>query len=263
MHTHQIDYSRYFSLRQKVFLINISEERDAEHYESMSGFITARHGDVIELSIPYPVELESVVSPDRITTYKLTSEAMGNGIQVLTDLVRVTQGTTLHLKLHGVLELFQRRSSPRIDTTLNMFHLRRDFSLTFFRKEWRRVVEYLDARGLPPNITLRSTPVNLSLGGIRLTTPEQAQISPLSMFFLHLNDGFPPVCTLGELVWNRSENNDTTCGYRFIQIRKKDRERINRHIQMFQKERGIVVASGKTNWELHEAMSYGNQVRKP
>lgn len=264
MHNHhQIDYSRYFSLRQKVFLIDVSDERDTEHFASMSGFVIARHGDVIELSIPYPVELESLVSPDHVTTYKLTSESLGNGIQVLTELVRVTQGNIVHLKLHGVLELFQRRSAPRVETTLDLFHLRRDFSLTFFRKEWRRVVEYTDAKGLPPNIKLRSTPVNLSMGGLRLTMPEQEQVSPLSMFFLDLKDGLPPVCTLGELVWNRIEDNDMTCGYRFIQIRKMDRERINRYIQVIQKEKGLFAASTKTNWELLDQMSFADKPQKP
>lgn len=263
MHNHQIDYSRYFSLRQKVFLIDVSEGRDTAHYESMSGFIVARHKDIIELTIPYPVELEALVSPEQVTTYKLTSESMGNGIQVLTDLVRVMHGNTIHLKLHGVLELFQRRMAHRIDTNLDVFHLRRDFSLTFFRKEWKRVVEYMDAKGLPPNIILRSTPVNLSIGGIRLTMPEQTQTSPLSMFFLDVKDGLQPICALGELVWNRTEHDEITCGYRFIQIRKKDRERINSYILAVQKEKGITVSSTKTNWELLDQMSFEDKPQKP
>jgi hypothetical protein len=259
MHNHQIDYSRYFSLRQKVFLIDVSEGRDTSHYESMSGFVVGRVGDVLELTIPYPVELESLVSPEQVTTYKLTSESLGNGIQVLTELVKVMHGNTIHLKLHGVLELFQRRTATRIDADLDMFHLRRDFSLTFFRKEWKRVVEYTDAKGLPPNIILKCLPVNISVGGIRLAVPEQTQASPLSMFFFDLKDGLQPICVLGEQVWSRADNDDIICGYRFIQIRKKDRERIQNYIQAVQKEKGVAVTSPKTNWELLDQMSFSDK----
>ena len=33
------DFSRYFTLKQRAFLINISEGRDRDQYESLSGVI--------------------------------------------------------------------------------------------------------------------------------------------------------------------------------------------------------------------------------
>lgn len=52
------DYSRYFALKQRAYLINISEERDREHFESLSGVIIDRSGNTIVLQIPYPTEQE-------------------------------------------------------------------------------------------------------------------------------------------------------------------------------------------------------------
>jgi c-di-GMP-binding flagellar brake protein YcgR len=254
MHNHQIDYSRYFPLKQKVFLINVSETRDTGQYESMSGHVAARRGDFLEVTTPYPVEQELNIPAGRDITYKLTSEVMGNGIQVVADLIRVVKEHSVHLRLRGVLEMFQRRTSPRIDATIDMFHLQRDCSLTFCRKEWKRVLEYMDVRGLPPSVALRPASINLSVGGLRVVLPEQQQISPLSMFFLDIKDGKQPVCSLGELVWHRIDHGEMPCGYRFIQIRKSDRERINDYICAVQKEQGISIRQARTNWELTDQM---------
>lgn len=256
MHSHQTDYSRYFAIKQKVSLINVSEERDREYFESLSGFVMARHGDVVELHIPYPIEQEAPNNSASKISFKLTSESMGNGIQVMTELTKVTAGNIFHLQLHGNLELFQRRKTPRIDADISLLHLRRDLSLTFFRKEWKRIVEYMKAKGLPANFALHETAVNLSMGGIRLATEANKQHSPLSMFFLGIDDGQPPVCALAENVWQNMENNELICGHRFIQILKSDQERINRYVQAIQKRLGLPVLAGKTNWELVDQMTF-------
>jgi hypothetical protein len=256
MHSHQTDYSRYFALKQKVSLINVSEGRDREHFESLSGFVMACHGDIVELHIPYPIEQEAPNNSANKISFKLTSESMGNGIQVMTELLKVTAGDIFHLQLRGNLELFQRRKTPRIDAGMRVLHLRRDLSLTFFRKEWKRIVEYMKMKGLPANLVLHETTVNLSMGGIRLVTEGNAPQSTLSMFFIDIEDGQPPVCALAEHVWHNLENNELICGYRFIQILKGDQERINRYVQATQKRLGLTVLAGKTNWELVDQMTF-------
>jgi hypothetical protein len=69
---HHTDYSRYFSLKQKACLINMSEERSREHYESLSGFIVNRYRDIIELQIPYLTGQDCPESTSQKVTYKLT-----------------------------------------------------------------------------------------------------------------------------------------------------------------------------------------------
>jgi hypothetical protein len=253
---HQTDYSRYFALKQKVFLINMSEERNKEHFESLSGLVTARHGDIVELHIPYPIEQEAPNNSANKICFKLTSESLGNGIQVMTELIKVAAGNTFHLQLRGNLELFQRRKTPRVNSKIKLYHLKRDLSLTFFRKEWKRIVEFIKTKGLPSNLVLHETAVNMSMGGIRITCETNTQPSPLSMFFLDIDDGQPPICALAEYVWHNIENNELICGHRFIQIQKSDQERINRYVQDTQKKLGISVSSGKIFWELVDQMTF-------
>lgn len=256
MHSHQTDYSRYFALKQKVSLINVSEERDREHFESLSGIVAARHGDIVELHIPYPIEQEAPNNSANKIHFKLTSESLGNGIQVMTELIKVASGNIFHLQLRGNLELFQRRKTPRIDADIRLFHLKRDLSLTLFRKEWKRIVDYMKTKGLPANLVLYEKNVNLSMGGIRLVTEGNTPCSPLSMLFLDIDDGQPPICVLAENVWQSRENNELLCGHRFIQILKSDQERINRYVQATQKRLGIPVTTGKINWELVDQMTF-------
>lgn len=263
MNSHQYDYSRYFALKQKVFLINMSEGRDKEHFESLSGYVVARHADIVELQLLYPIDQESSDAAAGKLSYKLTSESLGNGIQVMTDLIKVVKGSIFHLQLRGNLELFQRRKTPRINTTIKLFHLRRDVSLTLFRNEWKRIVGYMKTKGLPTNLTLRNTPVNLSIGGIRLSIGANTQPSMLSMFFIDVDDGLAPICSLAEMIWTSLENNELICGHRFIQILKADQERINRYVQAVQKESGIAATTARNYWEILDRMTFEGDGVKP
>jgi hypothetical protein len=262
MNFHQTDYSRYFALRQKATLINMSEERDREQFESLSGYVVSRRADMIELHIPYPVDYDPFGTAAGKTSYKLTSESFGNGIQVMTDLIKVVAGNIFQLQLRGNLELFQRRAAPRISTTIKLFNLRRDLSLSFLRKEWKRIVEYMKSKGLPPTIVLHDTPVNLSIGGIRLSIGATTNPSPLSIFFFDVADSLQPVCALAETVWNKQENDELICGHRFIQILKSDQERIGRYVQDVQRKSGIAATTPRTNWELIDRMTSDSQEPK-
>jgi len=255
-HSSQTDYSRYFSLKQKAYLINMSDERNRDHFESLSGVIVNRHADLVELQIPYTTGQESPGSATEKVTYKLTTEALGVGLQMLADLIKVTAGNVFHLRLHGNLEIYQRRKTQRIETNIKLFHLRQNFPLAIYRKEFKRITDYMKAQGLPPNLKLREAAVNLSMGGIRLEIEAQEQPSPLSMFFLEVDDKLPPICAVAEAAWERREGERIICGHRFIHILKADQERINRHVQAVQKQLGITAASTKTNWELLDRMTF-------
>ena len=86
--SHANDYSRYFNLRQKVYLINMSEERNSEIYESLSGIVTATGIDSVELMVTHGEQGTHDAEAGK-TTYKLTSEALGSGIQVLAEFRRL------------------------------------------------------------------------------------------------------------------------------------------------------------------------------
>lgn len=261
--SHHTDYSRYFALKQKAFLINMSEERSMEHYDSLSGFIVNRYMDTVELQIPYLTGLECPESTSQKTTYKLTTEALGSGLQIIAELIKITSGNIFHLRLSGTMELYQRRQTARVDTTLKLFHARNNLPLSQYRKEFKRIIDYMKSQGLPPNLKLQEAAVNLSVGGIRLAIENQELPSPLSMFFLDVDDNLPPVCAVAESAWQHQEDNITMCGHRFIHILKADQERISRLVQAIQKKAGISVDTSKTNWELLDRMTFAGQESKP
>jgi len=253
-HTPPADFSRYFAAKQRVYLINISEERDRGQYESLSGTIVSCSGYSITLQVPYATGQEFLESSTQHTTYKLTSESMGDGIQIMAERVKFTENNILHLKLLGSLEMYQRRQTPRIDTTIKVFQIRRDSSLAVYRKEFKRIMDGMNTKGIRPNIKLQETLINLSAGGIRIAIEAQEPVSPLSMLFLDLDASQPLVCAIAELAWSRLENNLLVCGYRFMQIRKTDQERISRYVASIQKDQGITTAA-KTYWELLDRMT--------
>lgn len=249
------DFCRYFGLKQKVFLINVSDNRDVDAFESLSGFVAACAGDTVRLNMAYHFEKVLAAAAEVNATYKLTSEYMGCGLQVLADIIKVETGNVVTLHLQGNLELFQHRKAPRIDTTISIYNLRRDFSLAFYKKEWTRVMEYMKMNGIPANLSLRETAVNLSISGIRLTTDEQTVVNPLSMFFMDLGDGLLPVCTIAEIVWEQKNDNQVLCAHRFIQIQKADQQRLNRFVVDTLRQHGVVLQDFKLSAQLLDRMT--------
>lgn len=250
-HSHNSDYSRYFCLRQKVYLVNMSVERNSEIYESLSGIVTSSGIDSLELMIGHSGNTHDAEAG--VTTYKLTTEALGNGIQVLADLVGIVAGNIFKFRMHGALELFQRRTIPRIDITTQIFHLRGNYSLASFKKEWTRVNEYMRSNRSLPKLVMQDAEVNLSAGGIGLTLDMENRPTPLSMFFVAIDDELP-LCALAETVWEQPVDNQLRCGFRFIHILKTDQERINKCISTHLRKSGDTPLDYKRNWVLVDKM---------
>ena len=257
-HSHT-DYSRYFILKQKVYLVNMSQERNSDIYESLSGVVTKNNADFLELLITHGGQGTHGDEVGNVT-YKLTSEALGSGIQVLADLIGIVAGNVFQFRMRGALELFQRRIVPRVEFSAKIFQLRGSFPLAFFKKEWRRVMDHLRNNGVLPGLVLRETMINLSAGGIGLTVDTGSRPTPLSMFFIALDDELP-VCTLAETVWEQRVEEGIRCGFRFIHILKADQERINRCISDLIRKDGGTHLDYKRNWVLVDKMVA--ELRKP
>lgn len=258
-HSHNSDYSRYFCLRQKVYLVNMSVERNSDIYESLSGVVTSSSVDVLELLITHSGQ---GTHDDEIgkTTYKLTSEILGSGIQVLADLVGIAPGNLFQFRMHGTLEMFQRRTVSRAEFSTPIFHLRGNFPLSFFRKEWQRVMEHLRNNSTLPGLVLQKADINLSAGGIGLAADSSIKPAQLSMFFIALDEGLP-VCALAETVWEQRVDEGGRCGYRFIHILKTDQERINSCVSDLIRKSGGAPLDYKRDWVLVDKMV--SDLRKP
>jgi len=262
-HYPKVDISKYFNRKQRMYLINVSESRDKEVYESLSGTIVGRNRDSITLQIPYSTEYTNLGTESRKHTFKLITEAMGSGIQVIADLVRVETGNIFHLKLHSNLEMYQRHQVPRIDTAIKVFQIQCNNSLDVYRKEFRKITGMMKSQGVPSNLMMQEATINLGVGGIRVVCEAKVNPSLLSLFFLGLNDNEIPVCALGDLVWSNLENNMRMCGYRFIQIGKADQERIRGFIQLLWKKRKMTIPQPRANWELLDRMMHAGALGSP
>lgn len=252
LHSQISDYSRYFGLRQKVYLVNMSAERNSEVYESLSGVVTSSGLNTVELMVIHGLHGTYDEEVGK-TTYKLTSEALGSGIQVLADLTGIVAGNIFQFRMHGTLEMFQRRIVPRVEFSAPLCHRRGSFPLAFFKKEWKRVMDHLRTNGVLPGLVLQETEINLSAGGIGLTVDAHNRPTPLSMFFLELDEGLP-ICALAETAWEQTVDEGLRCGFRFIHILKADQERINSRISDLIRKSGGTHLDYKRNWVLVDKM---------
>jgi len=251
------NYSRFFPLHQKVYLINMSQERDVDQYDSLSGIIVECSGDVLVLRVPYSTGQIIAADGGRNTTFKVITESFGVGLQISADLVRITSDNLLRLRLNSVLEVVKRFEMPRVDSTIKVFHHREDSPLSACKSKFRQIVER-EKKGLPLHFTLLENPVNVSVSGIRLVTDQFDKSSPLALCVLDLEDGQPPVCAIAETAWHRRIGTNSVIGHRFITILKSDQNRIGRYVSSLQKSMGIKVSAPRINWMLLDRMTFDN-----
>jgi len=218
-------YDKYFGRNQKVFLINISEERDEAVFTSFTGKILICDEDKILLRTAYRLYSGDVLNLKPGMQFKLTTEALGMGVQIRAELAELISPEELRLRPLGELSVYQRRQSPRTDVMLPLVLVPQKSSLAAFQREWKRVVSDLH-KAAPPRLKLTSANLNLSAGGVRLDLANEP--THLALLVIDLQDEKPPVCAVAELVWQQrdEEQNIIRCGHRFVEILKEDQERI-------------------------------------
>lgn len=247
-----MNYDRYFNRGQKVFLINMSASRDLSVYESFSGTVVSSDDTHITLKAPYRIFSGDTPSIEAGMLFKLTTESFGMGIQLCGELISTPGQETLTVRPLGNMEIYQRRQSVRVDLTLPCLHVPQKSSLQAFKREWRRVVDDLHKPN-PPRLKLQPTVLNISAGGVRfdLVTPPTA----LSIVVIDLQDEQPPICTVAELVWQKSKEDADVfiCGHRFLEILKDDQERLADFVA---KKVGGTAGRLKDNWILQDRMMH-------
>lgn len=258
----ETDYYRYFSAKTVVLLINMSKGKDSERFESFSGTIVSISNNVITMKMPYTIGLNNPGGGEGHYTYKLLSEVMGVGVQVLADLTKI-ENNIVHLRLRGNIEIFQRRQSARVDTTVGLYQFLREASMETYSKMCRSLTSHIESNGVPTEIQLSEVAINLSASGLRCSAARAISRTPapLTMFLLDLGEQRPLICTVAELVWTRDTAVENSCGYRFINIRKKDRDLIARYVRSIAPKQEL-QDEFKKNWELLDRM-YSEEAGNP
>jgi len=251
------NYSRFFPANQKVHLINMSQERARDQFDSLSGSIVAFSGDTIDVQVPYSTG--QIIAADKIrnTTYKIITDSFGIGLQVAADLVSISADNHLRLRLISALEAFKRTAMPRIDSTIKVFHLREENTLSSCKSKFIQLVER-QKKGFPFDFTLQEKTVNVSASGIRLVTESVEKSALLALCVLDLADGQSPVCAVAETTWQRRNGSNLFSGHRFITIFKSDQQRINRYVATLHRSLGIKFVAPRNNWALLDRMTLQN-----
>jgi c-di-GMP-binding flagellar brake protein YcgR len=255
-----MNYDRYFSRGQKVYLINISQTRDESVYESLSATVVSCNDSSITIKAPYRLFSGDATPLETGMQFKLSTESFGVGVQLRAELVAAPAAEILELQPIGQMEIYQRRQMPRVDVSLPFLHVLQKSSLSAFKREWRRVVTDL-RQPTPPRLKLQETKVNISAGGIRfeLNTPP----TPLAIVVFDLQDGAAPVCAVAELAWHKTRQEDgvEVCGHRFLEILKEDQARLASFVDKLGGGGGRI----RDNWDLLDKMMSdqgGEQLKK-
>lgn len=220
-----MSYDRYFNRSQKVFLINISEERDESVFDSFTGKVMLCDEERIQLKTAYRLYSGDIMHLKPGMQFKLTTESMGMGVQIRAELIKLISPEELLLRPLGELSVYQRRQTPRVDITLPLLYVPQKSSLAAFQREWKRVIKDIH-RPNPPRPKLNRMALNLSAGGMCIETPNEP--FHLALVVIDLQDEKPLVCAVAELIWKKQDEERTLfrCGHRFVEILKEDQERI-------------------------------------
>lgn len=251
-HAFHANFSRYFAINNKVFLVNISSNRHSDQYESLSGIIQSFSGNRIIVQIPYSIE-----QFDCNSKYKITTESFGVGLQIAAEIQPTSTKNELHMKLISHLEVFKRCEMPRINTSIKIYHQYQNTALFACKKQYEKLTNNILNVNSSNNDFVKKT-VNLSVSGLRITSIDNELPTPLSICALDLEDKMPPVYAITETTWSQRSGDKYISGQRFINISKKDQNRINRYVHVKQRENGIKKSANNVNWVLMDKMTFNN-----
>ncbi|PLX82398.1 MAG: hypothetical protein C0617_14915 [Desulfuromonas sp.] len=229
-----MQYLKYFKPKQKILLRPFGPTLPPRRFEVLTAYFQGHGPSYFDLALPYrtPEGEHYPFTPGM--PFEILSDAMGLGIR-LTGRFREMRGTDLlRVEINDDLEVFQRRSQQRVETSTGLQFTRGQGKLRSFRDQWQRNIHILETK--PDLSQLPSFPdcrVNLSSSGIRFSIKTPAEAADLCLLLLDLHDRCPPVCALAEVVWtgDADEEGRRPTGMQFINILESDQERIESFVR--------------------------------
>ncbi len=225
-------YQRYFKNGQKILLSPLEQQVDGRK-EFLTAIITGGDDNDFIVALPYSDDAANHYPFAPGMPFEISSDSMGLGIRVTCKFKKQIDGKRIILSINNDLQMFQRRSTPRLDCRIGIRFTRSQGDLKSLRKIWEKNITLLHSPSAPLIFEgFKPCQVNISTGGIRFNLRPPVSPSELCLLLLNLDDGKVPVCTVSEVIWTRPEKDETiiVSGMRFINILEQDQQRIHEFI---------------------------------
>jgi len=228
-----MSYTRHFKPGQKILLRAIATPSSAQ-IDALTVYFKECGKGFFDLSLPYRSKEEESYPFDPETNYEILSDSLGLGIRLKGRFQQQLDHDTIRVEITTDLEIFQRRLSRRIDTTIGLRYTKGRGQIRTFRTQWEKNVQILqkgvDASKLP---SFQKIQVNLSAGGIRFDIKKPIDMADICMLFLQLEEDTPPICAMAEIVWlGESESGERqTAGMQFLNMLEADQKKIESFIK--------------------------------
>lgn len=229
-------YQRYLKMGQRI-LLTATEPNDPGRTELLTAVIDGGDDDTLIITLPYSEDAADQYPFTSGMPFEVSSEALGLGIRVTGCYKNKIDGKRIALEINHDLQMFQRRSSPRLDCKIGLRFTRGQSSMKALRHTWEKNIRVLHSPDAPLIYEgFKPCQANISSGGIRFNLRPPANLAELCLILINLDDGKVPICTLAEIAWLRPENNETimVSGMRFINILSEDQKRIDTYIRKHQ-----------------------------
>lgn len=228
-----MNFQSYLKPGQQLLLQVQREASEGLRTELMIVSIVSLDGNRLTLTMPYGSDAIDRYAFKTDSSFDITTEAMGMGVQVTGHFEKKISASRFALLLESDLRLYQRRISPRLDCKLGVRFSRAAKSLSTMREIWEKNLQVLYRSDAPAQLEgFNACQVNISNGGIRFVIKPPANQGDLCLILVDLEDGKPPVCAIAEIVWTCVLNDQAvTAGMRFINILSDDQKRISAFVE--------------------------------
>ncbi|MCF6179106.1 MAG: PilZ domain-containing protein [Geopsychrobacter sp.] len=226
-------YQKYFKAGQKVQIRAKQPPPPEGRNELLSARIDGGDANHFNLTLPYgPNSVEQYPFRDDMP-FELSADALGLGIKVTVTFLKKLTGNQFRVLVLPDLQMFQRRTQPRLDCTIGIRFTRGRNSLQKLRETWEKNASILtNCKQSAPLQGFNPCQLNISSAGIRFSLQPPAEPTDICLMLLDLDDNKPPVCALAEIIWTTEPNEEGAlrAGMQFIDILEQDQKRIEHFI---------------------------------
>ncbi len=223
-----MSYSKYFKSGQKLLLTVSTAGQVSGRTDSLTAYFQDSGPDYFDLTLPYGGDEEESFPFIADMPFVIHSETFGLGLRLSARFSERRGKQAIRVTVAEDLQVFQRRSDPRVDLQAGLRYTKGRGALRTFHKQWEKNVQILqNSKDLSRLGAFPRRPINLSAGGIRFGIKGTVDITDICLVLVELGTA-PPICALAEVVWVDETENEERCtaGMRFLSLLDSDRKRL-------------------------------------